>query len=219
MTTLVKRVWRLVQTNVEQWINPHDDPAERLAEMIEIMHGELRKLRQATAQAIATQKRTERQLLQNQSAAETWYQRAQVALDKNDEAIARDALNRRQGYLETVAFLQSQIDQQQTVSQKLKQDLNILEQKYQHVKLKKEFYLARLHSAQATQSLQTLLNASSTDPWSLFDRVEEEILALEAEAEMTTTANANRLENRFAQLEREAQVEAQLKQLRSSSDP
>ncbi|MEM8642117.1 MAG: PspA/IM30 family protein [Cyanobacteria bacterium P01_G01_bin.54] len=216
--TLLKRVWRLVQTNVEQWINADEDPAERLAQMVELMHSELIKLRQATAQAIATQKRTERQMLQNQSTAETWYQRAQLALGKGDEAIARDALGRRQGYLETAAFLQSQIDQQQTVSQKLKQDLQTLEQKYQQAKLKKEMYLARLHSAQATQRLQILLNEAGSDPWSVFDRVEEEILALEAEADVANAASANRIENRFAELEREAKVEAQLKQLRSQSE-
>lgn len=215
---LLKRVWRVVQTNVEQWVNPVEDPAQLLEQVVTQMHQELVKLRQATAQAIATQKRTERQASQNQTAAQTWHERAHLALNGGDEAIARDALTRRQGYLNTTRFLQDQITEQQQVVQKLKQDLQRLEQKYTQAKLKKELYLARLQSAQATQNLQTLLNTAGDSPWDMFDRVEEQILALEAQVEVGQTATQNSLENRFSQLEQQAKVEAELKRLQSRPD-
>ncbi|NEO85383.1 MAG: PspA/IM30 family protein [Spirulina sp. SIO3F2] len=216
--TVLKRAWRIVQTQVEQWLDPPlDDPAERLEQLIAQMHQELFKLRQATAQAIATQKRTERQVAQNQASAQTWHQRAQLALAKGDETIAREALTRRQGYLETAAFLQTQISQQQAVSQKLKQDLQTLEQQYEQAKIKKELCLARLHSAQATQSVQAVLHESGANPWALFEQVEAEILALEAQAEMAADVT-NSLEEQFAQLERQSQVETELKQLRSPAE-
>lgn len=217
--TVLKRAWRIVQHQVGQWLDsPGEDPTERLEQLVEQMHQELFKLRQTTAQAIATQKRTERQMAQNQTAANTWYQRAQIALTKGDEAIAREALTRRQSYLETAEFLQTQIRQQHALTQKLKQDLQNLEQQYEQTKVKKELCLARLHSAQATQSVQAILHESGASPWALFERVEQEILDLEAQTEVATAAITDRTEEQFVQLERQAQTEIELQRLRSPSE-
>jgi phage shock protein A len=114
-------------------------------------------MRRALAGAIATSKSTERHLANHQAQAEKWYERAQIALDKDQEPLAREALTHRQGYLTQVESLSQQLIQQKTIIDKLKQDLRTLERKSLEAKGKKSIYVARLRSALASQRMQEIL--------------------------------------------------------------
>lgn len=194
---VLQRVWQTVQER----LNPTEEPAVLLAQVVTRMHQDLIQLRQATAQAIATQKRTERRLNEHQNTADQWHQRAHRAIAQGDELLAKDALKHRHEQLEQVKWLRTQMTEQNQVITKLKQDLRHHEQQYSRAKLKKEIYLARLQSAQATQNLQTWLNDSGNSPWDVFDRVEAQIFDLEAQAEV---AQLPTLERQFAALEQPA---------------
>ncbi len=84
-------------------------------------------LRQAVAQAIATQKGVERKCLQGETTADRV--RAQAALVQGDEMLARQAWARWQPYSETARALGQQMGEQTTVVGKLRQGLQALEQK------------------------------------------------------------------------------------------
>ena len=97
---LLDRISRLIRSNVTAWLDAAEDPESTLEQMVADMQENLIELRQSVAQAIATQKRTERQATQAESLAQEWYGRAQQALNKGDEIQAREALSRRKTYLE-----------------------------------------------------------------------------------------------------------------------
>ena len=79
---LLDRISRLVRANVNSLVNGAEDPEKTLQQAVAEMQGDLVSMRQAVAQAIATQKRTERQNEQAARAAQEWYNRAQMALKK-----------------------------------------------------------------------------------------------------------------------------------------
>jgi phage shock protein A len=116
------------------------------------MQEDLVKLRQAVASAIAT-KRTERQAHQAQSTAEEWYRRAQLALQQGNEALAREALTKRKSYQDTATAIKTAMKQHNTVVVRLKKDMQTLESKISEAKTKKDMYIARARSAQASQKL------------------------------------------------------------------
>ena len=118
---LFDRVGRVVRANLNSLINQAEDPEKILEQVVSEMQSDLIQVRQAAAQAIAIHKRTERQASQADSTAEEWYRRAQLALQKGDETLARDALTRRQTYQDTAKALNSQLQQQNTVVVQLKQ--------------------------------------------------------------------------------------------------
>jgi phage shock protein A len=108
---LFDRIGRVVRANVNSFISAAEDPERILEQTVMEMQHDLIQLRQAVAQAIATQKRTERQSGQAQATAEEWYRRAQLALQKGEETLAKEALTRRKSYQDTAAALNDQIQQ------------------------------------------------------------------------------------------------------------
>ena len=86
------------------------------------MQSDLIKLRQAVATAIASQKRIQNQAEQAENQAQTWYQRAELALKKGEEDLAKEA-SRRKTYQETATVLNGQLNAQSGQVETLKKNL------------------------------------------------------------------------------------------------
>jgi phage shock protein A len=89
------RLSRLLRANLNDLVSKAEDPALILDQSVADMQADLIKLRQAVATAIASQKRIQNQAEQAESQAKTWYERAELALKKSEEDLAREALARR----------------------------------------------------------------------------------------------------------------------------
>ena len=208
---LIDRILRVIRANVNALIGQAEDPEKILEQTVMDMQENLVQLRQAVAQAIATQKRTERQAHQAQSNGEEWYRRAQLALQQSNDALAREALTKRKSYQETATALTAQIEQQNTVVGRLKKDMQTLESKIAEAKTKKDMYIARARSAGATQRLNEML--SSVDPRSslnAFERMEDKVLQLEAQSEAIAELGTDDLQKQFAALEASDDIDTEL---------
>lgn len=209
---LLDRIVRVIRANLNSLISGAEDPEKILEQTVQDMQNDLIQLRQAVAQAIATQKRTERQQSQSQATADEWYRRAQLALQKGDDALAREALTRRKSYQDTADALKAQIDQQSVVVTKLKQNMMTLESKLSEARTKKDMYIARARSAQASERLNDLLGRTSTNSaMAAFERMEEKVNQLESQAEAVAELNSgDDIEKRFRALESGGDVDAEL---------
>lgn len=211
------RVSRAVRANLNSLISQAEDPEKILEQTVIEMQDNLIQLRQAVAQAIATQKRTERQASQAAATADEWYRRAQLALQKDDETLAREALARRKSYQETADALNSQIQQQKGVVVKLKENMMKLESKLSEAKTKKDMYIARARSAKASQQLNEMLNRVGTNrALDAFERMEEKVMQLEAQAEATAELNSgDDVEKQFQALESGSDIDSELATLKA----
>ena len=217
---LLDRVWRVIRANINTLISGAEDPEKVLEQTVTDMQNDLVKLRQAVAQAIATQKRTERQCSQAQSTADEWYRRAQLALQKGQENLAREALTRRKSYQETATAMKVQVGQQKQVMERLKQNMRQLEQKISEAKLKKNMYIARARSAKASEKLNEILGTVNTgNALSAFDRMEEKVMQLEAKSEAIAELGTDSLEKQFASLEKGNDIEAELEAMKAEMLP
>jgi phage shock protein A len=208
---LFDRIGRVIRANINGLISQAEDPEKILEQTVLDMQDDLIKLRQAVAQAIATQKRTERQCSQAQATAQEWYQRAQLALQKGDEHLAREALSRRQSYQETANALKAQLTQQSSIVTQMKQNMVKLEQKLAEAKTKKDMYIARARSAKASQQIQEMLGrVGNSGAVAAFERMEEKVLQLEAQSEAIAELSSNTLEQQFITLESNSDVDAEL---------
>jgi phage shock protein A len=86
-----------------------------------------------------------------------WYKRAQLALEKGNDALAKEALTRRQMAVEDAASLQQQMDSQANAIDKLYEGMQMLEKKILESKSKKEQMVARARTAQSTQKVNDML--------------------------------------------------------------
>jgi len=212
LLTRFRQVIRAQWTSLGQ---ESQDPEKLLTEMTTQMELELIEMRRALAEAIATHKSSERQLAAQQMAAQKWYERAQLVIDKGNENLAREALEHRQAYQHHIQVLEQSLTEHQPVIRRLKYDLQTLERKYSEVKAKKSLYLARLKSAAAAQKLQEMMGSmDNLSASSLFERLENKVLELEAQSALTSFVN-DPLEQKFATLEDQKGIEATLNQLKA----
>lgn len=212
---LLDRFSRLVRANVNTLVNGAEDPEKGLQQAVSEMQGDLVSMRQAVAQAIATQKRTERQGEQATRMAQEWYSRAQLALQKGKEDSAREALTRRQTYAQNAQTLKGQISQHADIVKKLKANMMALESQLAEARTKKDMYIARARAAQSSVKLNERMGGGSIGAsMGAFEKMEARVLDLEAQAEVATGLGSDPIEKQFAQLENQENVEAQLAQMK-----
>jgi phage shock protein A len=208
---LFDRLSRVVRSNINDLVSKAEDPEKVLEQAVIDMQEDLVQLRQAVARSIATQKRTEQQYNKNQSEANTWQQRAQLALSKGDENLAREALVRKKSFSDTAATLKTQLDQQSGTVDTLKRNLIALESKISEAKTKKDMLRARSNAAKAQRQLQdTVNNIGTSSAMGAFERMEEKVMQLEAESESAAELGGTGLEQQFAALEAGSGVDDEL---------
>jgi phage shock protein A len=213
---LLDRVSRVVRSNLNAAVSSAEDPEKILEQAIIDMQEDLVQMRQAVAGAIASQKRVQQQYERAQNDANTWQQRAQLALQKGDEDLARQALVRKKSQAETALALKTQLDSQSTTVDQLKRDLIGLESKLSEAKTKKDMLKARASAAKANEQLQNTtsrLNTSSAS--AAFERMEEKVLQMEARSQAAAELAGSSLEGQFAALEAGGDVDLELAALKA----
>ena len=199
---LFDRLGRVVRANINDLVSKAEDPEKVLEQAVIDMQEDLVQLRQAVARSIATQKRTEQQYNKNQSEANSWQQRAQLALSKGDENLAREALIRKKSFADTANSLKTQLDQQTNTVQTMKRNLIALESKISEAKTKKDMLRSRANAAKANKQLQdSMSNLGTSSAMGAFERMEDKVMQLEAESETAAELGGTGIEQQFAALE------------------
>jgi phage shock protein A len=208
---LFDRVSRLVRSNLNAAVSAAEDPEKILDQALIDMQEDLIQLRQAVASAIASQKRMYQQYSQANAEAENWHKRAQLALQKNDENLAREALSRKKSQADAAAAIKAQHDQQVSTVDTLKRNLIALEGKIAEAKTKKDMLKARAQAAKANEQLQKSIgNLGTSSAMSAFERMEEKVLHVEARSQAAAELAGADLESQFAALEGGSDVDDEL---------
>ncbi|KAG6531745.1 hypothetical protein ZIOFF_005565 [Zingiber officinale] len=202
------------QSYANSILSSMEDPEKILDQAVLEMNDDLTKMRQATAQVLASQKRLENKYKAAQLASDEWYRKAQLALGRGDEDLAREALKRRKSYavgifrmlftffIDSANSLKAQLDQQKTVVDNLVSNTKLLESKIQEARSKKDTLKARAQSAKtATKVSEMLGNVNTSSALSAFEKMEEKVLAMESQAEALNQLTTDDLEGKFALLE------------------
>ncbi len=218
------RLSRLLRANLNDLVSKAEDPVKILDQSVADMQSDLVKLRQAVAMAIASQKRLANQASQAETQVAVWYERAELALKKSQEDLAREALTRRKSFQETAISLKKQLDGQDGQVETLKRSLVALEGKIAEAKTKKDMLKARAQAAQAQQQLQSAVGGLGTNSaMAAFERMEDKVQALEATSQAAAELAGADLESQFAALEGgkddvDDELAALRKSLKSGSD-
>jgi phage shock protein A len=210
------RLSRLIRSNANAVVGAMEDPAKILDQSVADMQADLIKLRQAVATAIASQKRIQNQAEQAEAQAKTWYERAELALKKGEEDLAREALSRRKTCQDTATALNTQLQSQAGQVDQLKKSLVALESKIAEAKTKKDMLKARAQAAQAQEQLQSAVGSLGTNTsMAAFERMEEKVEALEARSQAAAELAGADLESQFAALEGAPEVDDELAALKN----
>jgi len=181
------------------------------------------KVRQAYAEATASQRRLQRQKDQLEAIANDWYNRAQLALQSNNEGLAREALARRQAELDKANTLRMQIESQKVAVEKLYSAMNALEERIREAAATKEQLVARARTAKTTAAVNDMLSGlTGKTSMDAFNRMQQKVEALEAAAEVSAEMSLlpngvdASLESDFRMLEQSSAVDQELEKMKQS---
>lgn len=158
---LADRFFRVVKANVNGLLGSLEDPEKILEQAVNDMQNDLVKVRQSYAEISASQKRMESQKNQAQSMADEWYKRAQLALSKSDDELAREALSRRQVQTTIVEDLNKSLTAQSGAIERLYTSMTQLDAKILDAKRQKDIVIARARTAKTSVEVNDMLNSLS----------------------------------------------------------
>ncbi len=209
---------RLVMV-IKAWINALlgkvEDPSVMLEQTYQDLQTNLIQLRQAVAQTIATEKQLEQQLKKNQEQSLTWQNRAALAVEQNNDDLARQALSRKQQYTQAIAALEEQLKKQKNITTTLRQRLNDLEVEVQKAYTKKQVLIARDKAALATSKATELLSQTTAEgTLSIMDKMEQKVNEREARAAALNDLSSDQLDKQFKTLEGQPDIDAELAALK-----
>lgn len=210
------RMSDILKANINDLIDRAEDPEKLMEQMIREMQEQLRDAKIQVAKAIADEKRLEQQMKQNQVQSKNWESKAMLALKKGDDRLATEALKQKKTYDGLVSSIQPQWEQQNTLSQKLKDSLRALESKIDEARRKKEILIARQKRAEAQKKIHDVMSGlNDNSAFATFDRMEQRVMEVEAQAEAAIELETESLEDQFEALEAGAGVEEELAALKA----
>jgi phage shock protein A len=215
---LLDRISMLVRSNVNDLLDRAENPEKTLDQVIRDMADAITKAKSQVAETIAQKNLLESNLESSQKLSNDWGTKAQLAVAKGADDLAREALRRKKDYDANAQVYASQLASQTEVVDKLKGDLQALQSKYEDVVRNREVLIARHRTAQAQQKVQqTAAALQGINPTSELSRMEEKIRMEEARARASAELNESSLDHRFAALEADPAVEAELAALKAAT--
>ena len=212
---MFSRFASLVKAFFNSLMGKMEDPEMMLEQTYQDLQNNLIQVRQAVAQAIATEKQLEQQLNKNKDQAQTWQNRAAMAVQQGNDDLARQALQRKQQYAQAAADLEAQLKHQREATNVLRQRLTELEGEVQKAYTKKQVLIARDKAAQATSKANEILSKSSADgALSIMDKMEQKVSEREAKAAALQELGSDQLDKKFKSFEGQVDIEAELMMLK-----
>jgi phage shock protein A len=213
---LLERVSTLVRANLNDLVDKAEDPEKMIKQVILDMQNQLLQVKTQVAISIADQHVLAKRRQENEENEKQWRRRAELAVDKGDDALARAALERAMSYQATTASFQQQVDDQKTQVENLKSALMKLQQKLAEAESKSDVMIAQHRRARALGKATDAGLAMGEDSNSAaFDRMKNKVHHSEATAQARSELLSNDVEDRFASLEKQVEIDRLLEELKS----
>ena len=214
---LMERVTTLLRANLNDLIDKAEDPEKMLKQLVLDMENQLLQVKTQVAIAIADQHLLEKKKAEHDTAVSTWKGKASLAVSKGKDDMAREALDRSLSHIQMADSFAQQLDDQRTEAEALRSTFLKLQGKLAETRSRCDLLIAEHRRARMVGKAQQAHAAAGTGQGTAsIDRYKSRI-ALQQASNTATRALAagDSLEDRFAMLERDQQVEALLEELKT----
>jgi len=212
---LLERVSTLVRANLNDLIDKAEHPEKMIKQVILDMQNQLLQVKTQVAIAIADQHLLEKKRKENEDKVAEWMHKAELAVDKKQDDLARAALQRVESYRElTEGFAQQVIDQKAQV-ENLKTALRQLEQKLIEAQAKADLLIAQHRRARAVSKASDAKMGGNGSSGAAFDRMKHKVAHEDATAQAKSELAADDMEGRLAALEKEDKIEQLLAEMKT----
>ena len=206
----------IVNANINSMLDKAEDPKKMVRLLIQEMEETLVELRSGAAKHIAERKIIESQLSKAKQNAAQWASKAELALSKGREDLARSALVQKQQAAEQVTLLSQELERFNDVLQNVTEDAARLEAKMSEARARQQSLLARKQQVVTRLKVKKQLESKKVDDALLrFEHFEKKIEALEAEVESYDLGKDEQsIDAQFKAMERDESIEHELAQLK-----
>jgi phage shock protein A len=212
---LLERVSTLIRANINDVIDRAEDPEKMIKQVILDMDNQYMQVKTQVAVSIADQHMLEKKWKENEDVGADWMRKAERAVDKQQDDLARAALDRYQTSQRLAQSYREQVDDQKVQVEALKGALMKLEQKLDEAKSKRDMLIARHRRSVALNKAAKAQGAAGDSAKSAaFDRLKDRVNQSESVASAELDLNADEVGDRLNRLDRDTEVERLLTDLK-----
>jgi len=175
------RMGRVISSNFNALLDNLDDPSKSVELLLEKMQEQLRAARHEIVRAVAAEKQLKEKVDTLDAEATKWTARAELALKKDDEALAREALTQKQRVVVERDSAEALRAEQRGAALEMRTELTRMEQKLKEFTLRKSTIAAQAQIARAGSGPEALgRTGGSANPFDELRRMEDQIEGVEA---------------------------------------
>jgi phage shock protein A len=215
---LLERVSTLIRANLNDLVDKAEDPEKLIKQVILDMENQLLQVKTQVAIAIADQHLLEKKHKENEDKIAEWRRKAEMAVNKQQDDLARAAIERSLQYKQLSEGFAQQVNDQKLQVETLKNALHKLSQKLEEARAKSDVLVAQhrrartLNKAADAHAKMDDQNHSAT-----FNRMKHKVMRTEAigQAKTELLADLGNIDDRFAKMEKEDEVDRILSELKA----
>ena len=213
---LMERVSALIRANLNDLVDKAEEPEKMLKQIILDMENQLMQVKTQVAVALADEHLLARKRRENDERIAEWMRKAELAVDKGHDDLARGALERGESYRQMSAGFDEQIDEQKSQTDMLRNALRKLEQKLGEARAKSDLLIAQHRRSRAVRkATEAHLALNSDHSSAAFDRMKNKVMRGQAVASANSELTADSLEDRFDALEKGDRIDQLLAELKA----
>ncbi|MFP4192365.1 MAG: phage shock protein PspA, partial [Candidatus Hydrogenedentota bacterium] len=213
---IFSRMSDIISSNINSMLDKAEDPEKLVKMMIREMEDTLVEVKASCAGAMATKKRVQRELNTANERAREWADKAQLAVDKEREDLAREALMEKKRYTEKIESLKKELEQCDALVNQYQSDIQKLEDKLSSARERQRVLVQRhIHAKGKKRAEEGIRKVDTSDAMVRFERFENRIERMEAEADLVNMGRKPNLEEEFSRLKTDDSIDKELQELKN----
>jgi phage shock protein A len=212
---LLERVAILIRANLNELVDRAENPEKMIKQVILDMQNQFIQVKTQVAIALADLHLLEKRQQEIKEREEEWMRKAQLAVSKGDDKLARAGLDRAVSYKQMASSFVEQIEDQRSQVEVLKDALNALGRKISEAEGKAEMLIAQHRRARAVgRAADATEKASLQETGGAFQRMSNKVMHEEAATQAAVELSGEDVDRRFEKLEREQEIDRMLLELK-----
>ena len=213
---LLERVATLIRANLNDLVDKAEDPEKMIKQIILDMQNQFLQVKTQVAISIADLHLLEKRQKENEEKTAEWLRKAELAVDKKQDDLARAALERHKSYQQMAESFEQQIADQRTQVDTLKSALQKLEQKLAEAQAKSEVLTAQHRRSRAAgKAADAQIAIGDGSKAAAFDRMKTKVARSEAVSQAKAEIANDDIDDRFRKLEHEDEIDRLLAEIKS----
>jgi phage shock protein A len=206
----------IISSNINAILDKAEDPEKLIKLMIREMEDTLVEIKAACAGAMASSKKVQRQLDALHERIRYWEEKAEIAVKKGRDDLAREALIEKRRFTNRLEGLESEFSEHNLLIEQYQDDIRQLEDKLKSARDKQRLLVQRhIHASRKRQAQEEIRRVDSSEAMFKFDELENRIERMEAEADLVNFGKKTALEAEFDILGVDEEIEKELQALKT----